>query len=229
MPAHRDQREHVEMTGDDRTPAALEERRAGPQHHRSRQRKRQPVDPGHRQKMKSEDVRAHLEHEHRQGQHKTDPEPACHIDQFGVGLVVERNRFRLQRHAAFRATARPDLPHFGMHRTGIDRAGNDRLRFLFRRQILLRIGFEAGTATIAAEEIILPAIGKFAVRFFGIDPHAADGIDHPPVIRRLGGNRSIMVMMAAMVMPLMLRSLLVRAATGGRGVFRRLIHRIHRS
>ncbi len=43
--AQRDQREHVEVARDERLPAALEERPAGPQHHRCRQRELDQVRP----------------------------------------------------------------------------------------------------------------------------------------------------------------------------------------
>ena len=69
------------------------------------------------------EMAAHLEHEHRQGQHQRDPEPPRHVDQFGIAGLVERDLLGLQRHAADRATARSDLPHLRMHRTGVDGAG----------------------------------------------------------------------------------------------------------
>ena len=62
------------------------------------------------------------------GQHQRDPEPPRHVGEFGIRRLVERNLFRLQRHAADRTTARPDLPHLGMHRAGVDRAGGAPLR-----------------------------------------------------------------------------------------------------
>src|SRR3546814_13422914 len=42
--------------------------------------------------------------------------------QLGVG-VFQRGYWRLERHAAFRTAARMILSNFGVHRTGIDRAG----------------------------------------------------------------------------------------------------------
>src|SRR3546814_4735714 len=42
--------------------------------------------------------------------------------QLGVG-VFQRGYWRLGRHAAFRTAARMILSNFGVHRTGIDRAG----------------------------------------------------------------------------------------------------------
>ena len=124
--AHRDQREHVEIARHDRMPAAHEKRRAGPQHHRRRQHQRNPVRPWHRQQMHQAEMAAHLEHEHRNGQRQRDPESPGHVDQFGIWRIVERDLLGLQRHAADRATAGTDLPHLGMHRTGVDRAGRRR-------------------------------------------------------------------------------------------------------
>ena len=43
--AHRDQREHVEISGEQRMPAAHEERRTRPQHHRRGKHQRDPVRP----------------------------------------------------------------------------------------------------------------------------------------------------------------------------------------
>src|SRR5690606_25837041 len=41
----------------------------------------------------------------------------------GILLLFERDRGGLERHAADRARARPDLAHLRMHRAGIDRVG----------------------------------------------------------------------------------------------------------
>ena len=79
--AHRDQREHVEISRHQRTPAARKERRAGPQHHRRRQRQRNPVRPPRRHQMHQAEMAAHLDHEHRQCQRQRDPESPGHVDQ----------------------------------------------------------------------------------------------------------------------------------------------------
>ena len=46
---------------------------------------------------------AHLENEHRDRQNEADPEAACHVDQFDIGLGLKADQYRLQRHAADRA------------------------------------------------------------------------------------------------------------------------------
>ena len=64
----RDQREHVEVAGDQRLPAAHEERPARPQHDRCGERELNPV--RHRlvdERMTAKEVRAHLEHKDRRG------------------------------------------------------------------------------------------------------------------------------------------------------------------
>ena len=91
--AHRDQREHVEIARDQRLPAAHEERRARPQHHRRRERELNPVRRGLvDEPCSAEQVRAHLQHEHRHGQREADPEPPRHVGEFGIGAGVGGRR-----------------------------------------------------------------------------------------------------------------------------------------
>ncbi len=133
--AHRDQREHVEVARDQRLPAAHEERPAGPQHDRSGEGELQPVrqrriDPT----VRADQMRAHLQHEHRHGEHEPDPEPARHVEQFGIGAGVGGGQHGLERHAADRAGARPDLADLRMHRAGVDGALRHRLGRCARRR-----------------------------------------------------------------------------------------------
>ena len=46
-------------------------------------------------------------------------EAAAEIGEFGVVILPETRHHRLERHAAFRAGARPDLADLGMHRAGV--------------------------------------------------------------------------------------------------------------
>ena len=84
--------------------AALEERPARPQHDRCRQHELHPVrcllaEPS----MQVRQVSAHLQCEHRHGEHQADPEPPRHVGELGIGPRVGRRHLRLERHAADRA------------------------------------------------------------------------------------------------------------------------------
>ena len=109
------------------SPAALEERQAGPQHHGRRQRK---LDPGiqalrgttlctgsaNRCAAISITSTGRVEHD-------ADPEAPGHVDQlFVVRLVRVGNAHRLQRHAADRAGAGALLHDLRVHRAGVERA-----------------------------------------------------------------------------------------------------------
>ena len=87
-----------------------------------------PVRPRLADELQAEQVLAHLQHEHRNGQRQRDPEPPRHVGEFGIGAAVGGHHVRLERHAADRAAPRPDLAHLRMHRTGVDRAFRHRLR-----------------------------------------------------------------------------------------------------
>lgn len=131
------QRKHVQVPRNDRLPAALEKRQAGPQHYRGGQYEFDPFgeaggnQPADRITGK---VASHGDDENRQRENKPNPEPSRHIAQFRiVFLLFASELLRLQRHAAFRAVARMILLNFGVHRTGIDGAS--------RRSGLLFAGF----------------------------------------------------------------------------------------
>ena len=104
-----------------RGPAALQERPAGPEHDGARQRAPPASASTHRPWRGPTRVAAHVDRHQRRGERQADPEAATHVGQFGIGRIVQRDRGRLQRHAADRAGARPDLAHLGMHRAGVDR------------------------------------------------------------------------------------------------------------
>ena len=157
---------------------------------------------------------AHLDREHRKGQRQRDPESPGHVDQFRVGRIVERDLFGLQRHAADRTTARADLPHLGVHRAGVDRAGGDRFR-LALAEIFLRIGDKfraaAGRAEIVGTALVVVAV------FCGvrIDGHAADRIDRRSGLGRFGAAgvsaiRVVMPVILAVTMGVAVRMVRVR-------------------
>ena len=163
-----------------RLPAALEEGPSAPENDRRRQRELHPVQSLRIDSVaEAEKVPAHLHDKDRQRKHEADPEPARHVREFGIGLVRRGRQFRLQRHAANRARARPFLPDFRMHGTGIDRAlGHRRSRRCFRLQIALRVPFELHLAACAAKVIRTTFVVRPILRCLRIDGHAADGIGH---------------------------------------------------
>ncbi len=129
--ADRDQREHVEPPGHNRAPSADEERGPAPQHDRSRECELQPRHPGRLEGMAERGRHpAHRDEQQRQGERRADPEPPRHVHEFGVGRFLERNRARLESHAADRAFARTRLHHLGMHRADVLGAGG---RLWYRR------------------------------------------------------------------------------------------------
>jgi hypothetical protein len=117
--AERDQGEHVEAAIYQRLPAAHEERRAGPDHHRARQEELQPDKSLRRQRPcdpAAEQIVSHRQQEQRQRQRQRHPESPAHVDQLGVGRLGIGGGDRLQRHAAFGTGARPAVHDLGMHR-----------------------------------------------------------------------------------------------------------------
>src|SRR5258707_3682828 len=156
--------------------------------------------------MPHAEVAAHLDREHRKRQHQRDPKSPSHVDQFGIWLVVERDLFGLQRHAADRATARTDLPPVRMHRAGVDRAGRRRRLRLFRLQEFFRLGLKALAASRRAEEIILALVSKTVLCGLGVDAHAANRIDRDC---RAGGFIGIALFSAAAGFLLRLLALMI--------------------
>ncbi len=184
--AERDQREHVEIAGDDRLRAAHEERPSGPQHHWGRERELdQGRGRGPHQSVSAGEVGAHVEDDDRHGQQEPDPEPARHVRELGIGTRLRRYELRLQRHAADRARAGSDLPDLRMHRAGVDRALG--YRFLLAAgagEMALRVGDEflpapGGAEVIRTTLVLGPMRGRVRV-----DRHAADRIDRAAVRRR---------------------------------------------
>ena len=116
--AHGDKREHVEMARAQRLRPAYEERPAAPEHHRRYQCELHEARSVVRQRRESE-MPVHLQHHDRQCEDGGNPEAAAHIGEFAT--VVFAARLGLERHAADRAGAGPDLPDFRMHGAGVDR------------------------------------------------------------------------------------------------------------
>ena len=75
-----------------------------------------------------------------------DPEAPRHVGQFGIGRVAGGDIDRLQRHAADRAAARPDLADLRMHRAGVDRAGGSRARRRSGAAVMSACPWPAGAA-----------------------------------------------------------------------------------
>jgi hypothetical protein len=176
--AHRDQGEHVEIAGDQRLPAAHEERPARPQHDRRGEGELQPVrqgliDPA----VRAGEMRAHFQHHHRHGEREPDPEPARHVGKLGIGAGVGGGELRLERHAADRAGAGTGLADLRMHRAGVDGALGHRWgRACVFAEVLAGVGGELGAAAGGAE-IVGAAVMHVAVRrSVRIDRHAADRV-----------------------------------------------------
>ncbi len=122
---------------------------------------------------------AHLQRRNRERQRETDPEAACHIDEFGVVCCLGGHHHRFECHAADWTRAWTGLPNFGMHRAGIDGAVGHwlgRLRSVLK--ITLRISDEL-FATAGGAEIIRssPMLGTMGRRV-RVHCHAADEILH---------------------------------------------------
>ena len=118
-----DQREHVEVPGDDGPPATLEERPAAPQNHRRTEHKLQPGKQRGSQPAvhRNAEHRQHRQQQHRNGQNKADPKPASHAPQFRVVLfLIWLDGLRLQGHAALGACSGAVLLDLRVHWTGID-------------------------------------------------------------------------------------------------------------
>ena len=170
-----DQREHVEIVGDERLPAAHEERPSRPQNHGSCERKLDPDRNARCDKpVQIEQMPAHLEHDHRQREDEPDPESPRHIGEFRIWRRIARHDQWLQRHAADGARSRTILPDFGMHRTSVDSACRSVLfRWRFRVEIFLRIGDEFRPAAGRAEMISLAPVLGVVRRLCRIDRHPA--------------------------------------------------------
>ncbi len=118
----RNQSKHVETSRDYRTHSALKERPPAPKNHRCRQHELNPRRDFRRDRIQTEEVRAHRENQHRQSQHQAHFETQEHRAQLGV-LVLPGGLKRLKGHAANRTNPRMVLPHLGVHRTRVEGTG----------------------------------------------------------------------------------------------------------
>ena len=127
--AHRDQREHVEIARDQRT-ASRARRTASPPTARPAWRARTGSSwtASDSTPVCAEEMAGHFEHDDRKRERKPDPEAPRHVGKLGIGAGVGGGQFGLERHAADRAGARPDLADLRMHRAGVDGAGRRRAR-----------------------------------------------------------------------------------------------------
>ena len=135
--------------------------------------------------MAAREMRAHVESQYGQGERQRDPEPSRHIRKFRTGRSVERDKLRLKRHAADRATPSADLLHLRMHRAGVDRILWHGRRFALV-EIAHRIGFELRAASGAAEMVCLAFVTETWLARVRIDCHAANRIDRlqrPAILR----------------------------------------------
>ena len=69
--------------------------------------------------MNVEEMAAHLEPEHGDGQRQADPEAARHVAQLGTFAGFCCREYRLQGHAADGAVAGAHLAHLRVHRAGV--------------------------------------------------------------------------------------------------------------
>ena len=127
----------------------------------------------------------HHERQDRQRQRQRHAEAPLHVVELGVAVLLERHGDRLERHAAFRACARPDLAHLRIHRTrvlaGVRSGGSRRRRVGSRRlgvQERLGVALEPFEAARVAEVVRLPLVVELPRCVGGIDRHPADGIEH---------------------------------------------------
>ena len=119
--AERDQREHVEAARAQRTPAALQQRRAAPEDDRSGQRKLQPAADraGQRTRQATEHA-AHRQRQQRHGEYGRPSEPPPHVDQFRIVAGRCHRHGALERHAAPGAGAGDGALDARAHRTDVE-------------------------------------------------------------------------------------------------------------
>ena len=127
--------------------------------------------------MGAEEVRTHLQRKHRRGQHEADPEPPCHVGEFGIVSGVGGRDLRFERHAADRARTGSHLPNFRVHRTGVDSAFRHVVVGWRVGEIFLRVGGKLAAASGGTEIVGRTAVAMAVRRGVRIDGHAADRIE----------------------------------------------------
>ena len=88
------------------------------------------------------EMRAHVQGDNRDRQSGADPQPAAHVDEFGIGPRLGGDCQRLQGHAADWAAAWTGLTDLGMHRAGVDGARCGGRSLDAWRQVSFRVGGE---------------------------------------------------------------------------------------
>src|ERR1700730_403579 len=128
---YRDEREHIWMAPLNRTPAAFEKRPSSPENDGRAENKLNPTGLVVREpRGRVRNEMRHGQEKHRQGQGRSDPETAAHVDQFRVIFSgIRRNCLEFQRHSTNRAFPRLIALNLRVHRAGVDCSG---MKFLFR-------------------------------------------------------------------------------------------------
>ena len=166
----------LRLRAHERGPAAHEERPARPQHHRRRQRELHPVRRLPRRCSACRSIRWPPISSTTTGKASSSPIQNRRVmsTSSGFGPRLGARLRRLERHAADRAGAGPDLPDLGMHRTGVDRALRYRLRaHLLRGRDTARVGDELGAAAGRAEVIGAARVAGSVLGRVRIDIHPA--------------------------------------------------------
>ena len=130
-----------------------------------------------------EQVVPHDPEQERQRQRGADPETAPHVEVLGARPLLDGDHLGLERHAADRAVAGPDLLDLGMHRAGVDGVlGRLRGRGRLTGQVIVGCGREFARAAVRAE--IEGAALMLALVLGGrrVHVHAADRILGRPVV-----------------------------------------------
>jgi len=116
--AQRDQGEHVEAPGEDRPPAALEERPAAPQYRRRGEDQLDPNRGARGQQRSAENILGHRQSDERDRQREADPETAGHVVELGIACLAPDRRHRLERHAADGTASGLAAHDLRVHRAG---------------------------------------------------------------------------------------------------------------
>ena len=158
---------------------AGEEGPAAPKHHRSGQQKLQPLRESGFDDLIERSRRDHVAHrigEERQGEERAPPDPSPHVDEFGIGALVQGDRFGFEGHPAYRAGARPRLPDLRMHRTGVYRTFRDILDSIEvrLRKIHLRIRAELVEAARGAEVMVATLVSIDEAGAVHLHAHSAN-------------------------------------------------------
>ena len=142
--AERDECEHVEVHRPEGARAALEEGPSAPEHDRNGQCELSPLGPaGWQQTFErlARDEVAHSVNGKRDGEDCANPEPTCHVVEFGCVLRADDDAFRFERHAAYWTAGIAYIANVGMHGAGIDCAGIRR-----RHKIIFSVGTRISVA-----------------------------------------------------------------------------------